>query len=325
MTATTHDGRIWTKEKDGLVVVGFCPEFMDTVKNSFAVLPFSESSGKKLVTKAPMMTLETPESLVTVRSPLPDTWLKSVLPKCRDFPDRLTPDDVVMDFFMKEPEKAKSATKKYYTPNIQYLDEPPPEVVNNPRPPFVERSVRDTAGHITSNLTTTGLRRGFAFSGPSLSIVRAENNNDLPSHFTTYRPTGLHVADQQAVILAGERNTNSYLVDSGGDNIRNYPHYSEMAASVNNLNNLRVFKFYKAAHIRWSSLQESLLNIMGSPTERVSLLREPGDIKGRAWFIFVYDGVGRWVLMNYQQMVNKITRAFAQDTLDLVNIRRGER
>lgn len=108
---TTADGRIWTREKDSILSVGFTPEFIDVVHNSFTVLPFTEKTGRILAPKAPMVTLETPEILVTIRSPFPETWLKSINPMCQNFPDRITPDTPVLDLFKVKPE-AKPKNKQ---------------------------------------------------------------------------------------------------------------------------------------------------------------------------------------------------------------------
>ncbi|MDE3022868.1 MAG: hypothetical protein KGI54_13590 [Pseudomonadota bacterium] len=92
-------------DNPNLIAVGFNPDFLDIVHQSFQILP-----GKTLTEIKQgdaLFVLETEASVIPVKSPL-SCWYGELSTMARDYPDRITDDVEVCTFFTKQPEKPKA-------------------------------------------------------------------------------------------------------------------------------------------------------------------------------------------------------------------------
>jgi len=104
-------GFVWTEEKsDGRVNIGFTRAFIDSkLMECFACV---QADAFNLFEGGPMLVIETNDGLESLKSPITGT-ITNFNAKARNFPDRLTEDDVILTVLPKGvvlPAKAK--TKK---------------------------------------------------------------------------------------------------------------------------------------------------------------------------------------------------------------------
>lgn len=109
------DGNIWYEERAGRMSVGFTRQCLDEkLQECFHILPADSYSVKA---RGPLMVLETNDGLESVRSPVAGRVL-FFNDKARNFPDRLTEEDVIVEIEMPKPEVKKVASKKSPTTKV---------------------------------------------------------------------------------------------------------------------------------------------------------------------------------------------------------------
>lgn len=105
-------GNIWYEEKDCRVSVGFTQECLnEKLQECFHILPADVFAVKA---QGPLMVLETNDGLEAVHSPVAGR-IRFFSDKARNFPDRLTTEDVVVEIDLPKPEVKKVAAKKATT------------------------------------------------------------------------------------------------------------------------------------------------------------------------------------------------------------------
>lgn len=111
----TYDSFTWFEDDGkGTVSIGFTKNFIDDVLGECYHIT---QASMYLVTKGkPMLTIETNNGLKVIRSPLTGTVLNFNV-EARDFPDRLTPEDVVVSL---RPKGVKVAEEKKAEPVPHY-------------------------------------------------------------------------------------------------------------------------------------------------------------------------------------------------------------
>lgn len=110
----TIQGNIWYEQVGGRMAIGFTKQCLDEkLQECFHILPADAYSVK---VRGPLMVLETNDGLESVRSPVAGRVL-FFNDKARNFPDRLTEEDVIVEIEMPQPkaEVKKVATKKSTT------------------------------------------------------------------------------------------------------------------------------------------------------------------------------------------------------------------
>lgn len=105
-------GNIWYEEKDYRVSVGFTQECLnEKLQECFHVIPAEVYAVKA---RSPLMVLETNDGLESIHSPVAGK-IRFFSDKARNFPDRLTTEDVVVEIDLPKPEVKKGAVKKATT------------------------------------------------------------------------------------------------------------------------------------------------------------------------------------------------------------------
>jgi glycine cleavage system H lipoate-binding protein len=83
--------QIWHEVNGERVTIGLTRSFLDTLDECWHILP----GGSTIKAKAPLMTIETNDSLVSILSPVAGSFV-DFNPNATNFPDKLTENDVVM-------------------------------------------------------------------------------------------------------------------------------------------------------------------------------------------------------------------------------------
>lgn len=110
----TISGNIWYEQVGGRMAIGFTKQCLDEkLQECFHILPADAYSVK---VQGPLMVLETNDGLESVRSPVAGRVL-FFNDKARNFPDRLTEEDVIVEIEMPQPkaEVKKAPAKKSRT------------------------------------------------------------------------------------------------------------------------------------------------------------------------------------------------------------------
>jgi glycine cleavage system H lipoate-binding protein len=115
-----YNDNIWTEETpQGCVNVGFTKQFIDDVLGECFHITQAHSY---LVTQGkPMLTVETNCGLKVIRSPITGT-IQSFSVEARDFPDRITENDVVVVLVPKDVKVATKAVKKEKIPSAAEIN-----------------------------------------------------------------------------------------------------------------------------------------------------------------------------------------------------------
>ena len=111
---------MWTEEmQSGTINIGFTREYIDLMLNECFHITQAQMY---LVTEGkPMLTIETNEGLKVLLAPCTGV-VASFSSKARDFPDKLTEEDVVLVILpKKEVKAAKAKTFQQTTPDFQNL------------------------------------------------------------------------------------------------------------------------------------------------------------------------------------------------------------
>lgn len=85
--------QIWYKQEGKHLKIGFTEQFLPTVHEAWHVLPTTTKA--KVREKSPLMAIETNDALFTIFAPSTGRVIK-FNDKARDFPDRLSADDVIL-------------------------------------------------------------------------------------------------------------------------------------------------------------------------------------------------------------------------------------
>jgi glycine cleavage system H lipoate-binding protein len=114
----TACGKLWYREEDKKVSIGFMPGFLEQVRECWHVTP---AALKRVNEKSPLLSVETDDALFSVHSPVSGE-IYTFNDKASNFPDQLTEEDVVC---VIGPERAKAASLKGRTLNwdVHLLDD----------------------------------------------------------------------------------------------------------------------------------------------------------------------------------------------------------
>lgn len=93
MRQTNKLNQIWFTNDKGRVQIGFTRSFLDSLDECWNILP---AHTKKFKAKAPLLTVETNDALISIMSPVTGT-LYNYDTKMRDFPDQLTEESIIME------------------------------------------------------------------------------------------------------------------------------------------------------------------------------------------------------------------------------------
>lgn len=105
MRKLNSKNQIWYDEDGDLVRIGFTQPFLNTLDQCWHILP---SNTEKFKLKAPLLTVETNDSLISIMSPVAGNFM-NYSDKAQNFPDRLTEADVIMELSTKPVVRAQVA------------------------------------------------------------------------------------------------------------------------------------------------------------------------------------------------------------------------
>jgi glycine cleavage system H lipoate-binding protein len=84
--------QIWFEKQDQVTNIGFTRDFINSLDQCWHILP---ANMERFREKAPLLTVETNDALVSILSPVTGTFLEFTN-KAQDFPNKLTEADVVI-------------------------------------------------------------------------------------------------------------------------------------------------------------------------------------------------------------------------------------
>lgn len=106
MKQVSTDGKIWMEERDGIAHIGLTRKFIDEkLGECFHMLP---ADAVRVVSKGPLLAVETNDGLESIRSPVEGRIL-FFNDKARNFPDKITEEDVLFRIEVPVPKATKKA------------------------------------------------------------------------------------------------------------------------------------------------------------------------------------------------------------------------
>jgi glycine cleavage system H lipoate-binding protein len=152
--------QIWYDESDESVRIGFTQSFLDTLDQCWHILP---SNTEKFKLKAPLLTVETNDALISIMSPVAGNFM-NYSDKAQNFPDRLIESDVIMELSLRPVVRPQVARQP--VPRIaDWAEEPIQARPRAPQPPQAQ--------------ARGATPRGFQFDGEAAAGAPGGFRNDV--------------------------------------------------------------------------------------------------------------------------------------------------
>ncbi len=90
---TDAKNQIWYTQEKNMITVGFTKSFLDSLDECWHILP---ACNKKFTKKAPLLTIETNDSLLSILSPFEGHFM-SFNTKASNFPEKIVETDVIIE------------------------------------------------------------------------------------------------------------------------------------------------------------------------------------------------------------------------------------